>query len=405
MARVFVLGVVFLHLVFHYGWNSPVAIGPPEGPFNFLVFAASLLFIAFSKYPRRKTKADPFFWLFVVAMLVALLVGLAADYPFANVRLEVGYLVLYSSFLVVTKNEERPLELIKATFFALAAASFLVAGEFLWIVAKFGVQRVLSRQQTILAGVIIGATAYFFLVKKSSRWEKLFLAGALVASSLTVLMGVQRTTILGILAAYPLLVTLLWLRGWLSPRGYAASLLIFVLAGAAAVAAIYFSPYRWFLEVALQRIELASQGLANTSVKVRLIDIDQALRLWVRQPVFGQGIGCPLWLWWAKTTSFILDNVYVAYLWKTGLFGFASFFAFYLWGFFAALRGFWRAREPERAFVYFSALALLSFQFIVGLTTANLYIYRFNFLWGALIGALALAEGPPQGAPAPLQEG
>jgi O-antigen ligase len=387
--------VAFLMVVFHYGWMSPITVGPP---LNLVIMASALFVVALvsfgslplSRGDSRGFVLDGFFLAFIGVIILSALIGLNNDNKIKDVAIEAALLSLYACYWLVSRFGPRGTWFGRALFTALLGASAVVAVEFIYIYMVHGVGRVMSEQTTMTMAAFFAGLNYLIVIKGRPWWEKLLVLVGAVAALFTVIAAMQRTVWIAAAVLLPLNLVLLWTRKYMSTRTLALSLLGLVGGTALLLLTIYLSPLRWTLELVYQRFTTIGYGVADPSLRLRYLDSATAMKLFSRSPILGIGLGSPIWIRWSKEMVPIMDNSFLVFLWKTGIVGTATFLLFYLSGMALALRGFFRTAERERALLYISVFLLLAGPFIVGTTTSILYSYRFNFILGAGMGCLAL---------------
>ncbi|MEO0180882.1 MAG: hypothetical protein ABIM74_05760 [candidate division WOR-3 bacterium] len=389
--------IAFFMVVFHYGWMSPISIGPPLH----YVIAASALFIvatvSFGSLPlspseKRGFVLDGFFLAFLGIVILSALIGLNNDNELRAVALETAILSLYGSYWLVSRFGPRGTWMGMALFIALLCASTIVAGEFLYIYRFYGVSRVMSEQTCMTMWGFFMGMNYLILLRGRPRWEKFLVLLGTGAALFTVVAAMQRTVWLAVAILLPLNLTLLWAVKSMSTRTFLLSL-FGILGGAALILLmIYLSPLRWTIELFYGRFTSLAYGVTDPSLRLRYLDSITAMKLFARSPIFGLGIGTPIWIRWSKEVVPIMDNSFLVFLWKTGIVGTFAFLLFYLAGLSLAIRGFFKTAEREKGFIYLGVILLLTGSFIVGLTGSILYFYRFSFILGAGMGCLALME-------------
>ncbi len=390
-----VAAIAFLMVVFHYGWMSPIKIGPPIN----LVIAASALFVvgivSFGSLPlvaekRRAFALDGFFLAFVGVIILATLIGLNNDNEFKAVAIEAALLSLYGSYWLVSRFVSGGTWMGRALFVALLSASLIVAFEFLYIYMAHGVSRVMSEQTTMTMSAFFAGLNYLILFRKRPLWERILVLVAAGAALFTVIAAMQRTVWIAMAILLPLNLILLWARKYMSTRTLILSLAGIVGGAGLILLAIYLSPLRWTLELFYARFTTIGYGVADPSLRLRYLDSAMAMKLFSRSPILGIGLGSPIWIRWSKEMVPIMDNSFLVFLWKTGVVGTVVFLLFYLAGITLAIRGLFRTPDRTETFVYLGIFLLLAGPFIVGTTTSMLYSYRFNFILGAGMGCLAL---------------
>ncbi len=390
-----VAAIAFLMVVFHYGWMSPIKIGPPIN----LVIAASALFvvgvISFGSLPlvpekRRAFALDGFFLAFVGVIILSALIGMANNNEFKMVAIEAALLSLYGCYWLVSRFGPEGTWMARALFAALLSASVIVALEFLYIYMTQGVSRVMSEQTTMTMAAFFAGLNYLILFRKRPLWERLLVLVGAGAGLFTVIAAMQRTVWIAMAILLPLNLVLLWARKYMTTRTLILSLAGIFGGAVLILLIIYLSPLRWTLELFYARFTTIGYGVADPSLRLRYLDSAMAMKLFSRSPILGIGLGSPIWIRWSKELVPIMDNSFLVFLWKTGLVGTAVFLLFYIAGMVLSLRGLFGTTDRERAFVCLCVFLLLAGPFIVGTTTSMLYSYRFNFILGAGMGCLAL---------------
>ncbi|MGB9589303.1 MAG: O-antigen ligase family protein [candidate division WOR-3 bacterium] len=387
--------IAFLMVVFHYGWMSPIKVGPP---INMVIIASALFtvgIVSFGSLPltaerRRGFILDGFFLAFVAAIILSTLIGLNNGNEFKAVVIEAALLSLYGCYWLVSRFGPPGAWMGKALFIALNAASAIVALEFLYIYMIHGVGRVMSEQTTMTMAAFFAGLNYTIIFRKRPPWERALAFLGMGVALFTVLAAMQRTVWAAMAILLPLNLILLWMKKYMNTRT-----LIFSLGGIAGgivliLLAIYLSPLRWTLELFYARFTTIGYGVSDPSLRLRYLDSAMAMKLFSRSPILGIGLGSPIWIRWSKEMVPIMDNSFLVFLWKTGIAGTTAFLMFYLAGIALAMRGFFTEGERAKAFVYLGVFVLLAGPLVVGTTTSMLYSYRFNFILGAGMGCLAL---------------
>lgn len=390
-----VAAIAFFMVVFHYGWMSPITIGPPIN----LVIMASALFVAaavsFSSLPLTKREErgfalDGLFLAFIGIIILSALIGLNNGNKPKDVAIEAALLSLYACYWLVSRFGPGGTWMGRLLFAALLSASAIVALEFLYIYMTHGVSRVMSEQTTMTMAAFFAGLNYLILIRGRPWWERLLVLVGVAAALFTVIAAMQRTVWIAAAVLLPLNLVLLWARKYMSTRMLILSLAGLLGGAALLLLLIYLSPLRWTLEMLYARFTTIGYGVADPSLRLRYLDSAMAMKLFSRSPILGIGLGSPIWIRWSKEMVPIMDNSYLVFLWKTGIVGTTAFLLFYLTGIALAIRGFFRATEREKALLYLCIFILLAGPLIVGTTTSMLYSYRFNFILGAGMGCLAL---------------
>lgn len=387
--------IAFFMVIFHYGWMSPITIGPSINK----VIAVSALFVvavvSFGSLPltmreRRGFALDGFFLAFVGVIIVSALIGLNNDNKPLDVAIEAALLSLYGCYWLVSRFGPRGTWMGRALFTALLAASVVVALEFVYIYRVHGVSRVMSEQTTMTMAAFFAGLNYLIVFRKRPVWKRILVLIATGAALFTVIAAMQRTVWIAAAILLPLNLILLWARKYMRTRTLIFSLVGLFGGAALLLLIIYLSPLRWTLELFYARFTTIGYGVSDPSLRLRYLDTAMAMKLFSRSPILGIGLGSPIWIRWSKEMVSIMDNSFLVFLWKTGIVGTATFLLFYLAGIALAIRGFFRTLERDKAFLYLGIFLLLTGPFIVGTTTSMLYSYRFNLILGAGMGCLAL---------------
>ena len=387
--------IAFFMVVFHYGWMSPITIGPSINK----VIAASALFVvavvSFGSLPltsreKRGFALDGFFLAFAGIIVLSALIGLSNNNKPGDVAIEAARLSLYGCYWLVSRFGPRGTWVGRALFTALLAASVVVALEFIYIYRVHGVSRVMSEQTTMTMAAFFAGLNYLILFRERPLWEKLLILAGVGAALFTVIAAMQRTVWIAAAILLPLNLILLWARKYMRTRTLILSLAGLVGGTALLLVVIYLSPLRWTLELFYARFTTIGYGVSDPSLRLRYLDTAMAMKLFSRSPILGIGLGSPIWIRWSKEMVSIMDNSFLVFLWKTGVVGTAVFIVFYLAGITLAIMGFFRTAEREKTFLYLGVFLLLAGPLIVGTTTSILYSYRFNFILGAGMGCLAL---------------
>ena len=267
-----------------------------------------------------------------------------------------------------------------------------------------GFVRVARRQGIVLPLALIFIVNQF--VHDSRRYGRLGLLALFapigVATVLTVGRGMWVASGVGLLAT-----TALWhfSRPASSRRLWHAVLLALATAALLGLAVFLFqrSTGSAIGAHAVERSRAFGDLARDVHVLGRLSSYATTLEAVARHPYLGSGQGATLVFLifdetrdtFAPGTSWTVDNLYLALLWKMGLVGLAAFAWMCLAAMAAARRIFRRTRDAQVRAVAGGCLAALAGMASLGLTDSSMVWSRFALVFGMLFGVIAALEGGP----------
>jgi hypothetical protein len=332
--------------------------------------------------------------------MFAVLRGLVRGVDPAMFKTELTLLGLYGTFFAATAGVRRPgdAKLLFAAFLAGMAAVFAeyvlaAVGGASWDL-RWG--RVISRQAN-LAAVAAPFVIALFLVRVRHAWWWLI---ALVPLAMVVLLSQQRALFL----AFPIGIVVA-LAFALRCRRVRKRSIVLLVAGAAVMLSA-----AWFATGSLttsgqggpsvasgvsDRVDETRDGASAPALVIRLISFAW---IWenriVEKPILGWGIGdvatVPI-LRGNSSKMMRVDNSFVTLWWKSGVIGLALFVGLWTTLFVSA----WRLTRHPHPHVQVLAIGVggtVAALFVLALAASLITHYRFNALWGILMGVVAVAE-------------
>lgn len=369
--------------------RKPTILRLEEIPFFFSLFLTFLAFKRKEKYHLR-TKTDYLLLSFLLLATFSFFYGIFSGNPLFR-TLEDFVVIFYYAFYFLVLIYFQDEKWQKILIISIIVVSLLVSLEYLIpFLLTFQIKRYATDQQHLFNLVYPLLFSYIILGDETKYKILAFLS--LIPVTLAVIISFTRA--LWITIPFSIFVILIiYLFSYKKPKSRRT---IFLLLGSIIliIAITYFlirkENLRKFIKI---RAQTFAQLTEDISILERIYAGQYLLKEFKKSPILGVGLGtvypAPITKKGIKHFSW-MDSLYLNLLWKMGLIGLIIFLLIYYFFFKNVVKIFKSPKNNFQKWVSLGVLSAFISLIIISIESAVLLIYRFNFVWAALLAIFNL---------------